>query len=194
MRFSSVKEKNKWDVDSLITCACFFLQSKWWTQRITTNNTLSSLSLFSQNTLYSIEGTQNNREDVSARDDVCALNCARRDERCVLRLKWKREQQKGGQFFVVRNHERNFWRKRERKEKRRKGNTERREKFCFFSFDCLFLGKVIFRCIPLKTSSLILTKPSHNKNNSLSLSLSLSLSPNDFSILFSSSQRVIIVL
>ncbi len=44
------------------------------------------------------------------------------------------------------------------------------EKFCFFSFVCLFLGKVIFRCIPLKTSSLILTKPSHNKNNSLSLS------------------------
>ena len=55
---------------------------------LTTNNALSSLSLFSQNTLYSsIEGTENNREDVSARDDVCALNCARRDERCVLRLK-----------------------------------------------------------------------------------------------------------
>ena len=89
----------------------------------TTNNTLSSLSLFSLKTLFSIEGTQNNREDVSARDDVCALNCALRDEVC-LALKMKTRATRKWKFCCEETRERNW---------------EKREKFCFFSFVCLFV-------------------------------------------------------
>tara|TARA_B100001142_G_scaffold76552_1_gene77295 strand:- start:1403 stop:1669 length:267 start_codon:yes stop_codon:yes gene_type:complete len=59
------------------------------------NNTLSllslSLSLFSLKTLLSIEGTENNREDVSAaRDDACAFLCKQKREKNEVRaLKMK---------------------------------------------------------------------------------------------------------
>ena len=52
---------------------------------------LLSLSLFSLKTLLSVEGTENNREDVSAaRDDACAFLCKQKREKNEVRaLKMK---------------------------------------------------------------------------------------------------------
>ena len=110
-------------------------------------------------------------------------------------LKMKtRATERGAVFCCEEPREKLLEETREKRKEEERKHREKREILLFFLclFVCFWAKKVIFRCIPLKTSSLILTKPSHNKNNSLSLSLSLS--PNDFSILSSSSQRVIIVL
>ena len=84
--------------------------------------------------------------------------------------------------------------KREKKRGEERKKKERRERsFAFFPVVLFVFGQSdFFGCIPLKTSSssLVLTRPSLNKNNSLSLYSKEHLSI----IIFSSSQRVIIVL
>lgn len=158
---------------------------------LTTNNALSSLSLFSQNTLYSsIEGTENNREEVSL---FCARWCVRSklcSERWEVRLalqmmKTRATFRKVGRSFSL-------WgnlKRKERKEKR-KGN---REKFCFFSLFCLFLGKGEIFFWGVHSPKNIITRFDETFAQYEQLSLSL-YSKEHLSVIFSSSQRVIIVL
>ena len=61
---------------------------------------LLSLSLFSLKTLLSVEGTENNREDVSAaRDDACAFLCKQKREKnevraLKMRKTWREKREK----------------------------------------------------------------------------------------------------
>ena len=96
-------------------------------------------------------------------------------------LKMKtRATERGAVFCCEEPREKLLEETREKRKEEERKHRERRVEERNFAFFPLFLGKVIFRCIPLKTSSLILTRPSLNTNNSLSL-----FTPKNISLLYS---------
>ena len=105
--------------------------------------------------------------------------------RLALKMMKTRATEKGGKkFFVVRKLE----------EKREKRKEERKQReFCFFSVFCLFLGKGEIFFWGVHSPKNIITRFDETFAQYEQLSLSL-YSKEHLSVIFSSSQRVIIVL